>query len=92
MSATYSLSPIHAMPKGEFSPFRNTLLVSATPSPSASRSSMMRFGLGTPAPARFMAQIITSPLIQPITPPAPACSSCFGVLVSATSTSPFGRT
>src|SRR4030088_923176 len=33
------------MPNGEFSPSRKTVLVLATPSPSVSRRSMMRFGL-----------------------------------------------
>ena len=44
------------MPNGEFNPFNalsKTLRVSAMPSPSASRSSVMRLGLGTPAPAHF---------------------------------------
>ena len=50
--ATYSMSPISAMPKGEFRPFRNTVFTSATPSPSASRSRVMRLALGTAAPAR----------------------------------------
>ena len=72
------------MPNGEFRPFRNTERVSATPSPSASRSSVIRFALGTAAPARFIAM----PMIQPLMPP-PARG---GALVSATSTSPFGRT
>ena len=43
------------MPNGEFSPLRNMLRVSATPSPSASRNSVMRLALGTPAPAHFCA-------------------------------------
>ena len=52
--ATNSSLPTSAMPKGEFSPCRKTLRVSATPSPSASRSRVMRLALGTPAPAFFM--------------------------------------
>ena len=60
--------------------------VSATPSPSASRSSVMRLALGTPAPAFF----ITCFMIQPL---MPLPSSGFGgALVSATSTSPLGST
>ena len=74
------------MPNGEFSPVRKTVLISATPSPSASRSSVMRFALGTPAPARFMHYLMIQPLM-------PLCSSGrAGALVSATSTSPFGST
>ncbi len=74
------------MPNGELMPSRKTVFVSAVPSPSASRSSEIRFGLGVPAPACF----ITSFMIQPFTP---LPSSGFGgALVSATSTSPFGST
>ena len=40
------------MPNGWLSPSRNTSLVSATPSPSASRSSVMRFALTPMAAAR----------------------------------------
>jgi hypothetical protein len=42
------------MPKGWLSPDRKLSRVSATPSPSASRSSVMRFGLTPTAAARFM--------------------------------------
>ena len=42
------------MPNGWFSPSRNISRVSATPSPSASRSSVMRFGLTPTAAARFI--------------------------------------
>ena len=74
------------MPNGEFSPSRNTLLVSATPSPSASRNSVMRLALGVSAPARFITIFVIQPLM-------PLPSSGFGgALVSATSTSPFGST
>jgi hypothetical protein len=45
------------MPKGERRPVRKGVFTSATPSPSASRSRVIRSALGTPAPARF----ITSP-------------------------------
>ena len=60
--------------------------VSATPSPSASRSSVMRLALGTPAPARFITFFMTQPLM-----PLPS-SGLGGALVSATSTSPLGST
>ncbi len=59
--------------------------VSATPSPSASRSSVMRFALGTPAPALAITCFMTQPLM-------PLPSSFGGAFVSATSTSPLGRT
>jgi hypothetical protein len=77
------------MPKGEFSPVMNTDFVSATPSPSLSRSRVMRLALGTPAPARF----ITTSIALPFTPSActffePGSGS--GLLLSATSTSPLG--
>ena len=42
------------MPKGWFSPSRKVSRTSATPSPSASRSSVMRFGLAPTAAARFI--------------------------------------
>jgi hypothetical protein len=51
--ATYSVSPARAIPNGEWSPARNTVRVSATPSPFASRSSVMRLALGTAPPAFF---------------------------------------
>ena len=41
----------------------NTCRSSATPSPSASRSSVMRLALGTPAPARFWTMPMTFDLI-----------------------------
>src|SRR5689334_15828505 len=47
------------MPKGELSPVRNADLVSATPSPSVSRNSVMRFALGTSAPTHFMTSFMT---------------------------------
>jgi len=47
------------MPNGELSPVRNADLVSATPSPSASRSSVIRFALGTSAPTHVMMSPIT---------------------------------
>ena len=51
--AMYSTFPTSAMPKGEFNESRKTERVSATPSPSASRSNVIRFALGTAAPAFF---------------------------------------
>ena len=77
--------PIKAMPNGEFRPSSSVERTSAMPSPSVSRSSVMRLGLGTPAPARFITRPMTHPLM-------PLPSSGFGgALVSATSTSPFGK-
>src|ERR1700682_115901 len=73
------------MPNGEFRPSRKAVLVSATPAPSVSRSSVMRFALGVPAPARLSTIFVIQPLM-------PLVSSGFGgALVSANSTSPFGR-
>jgi hypothetical protein len=74
------------MPKGEFNPSRNTERVSATPSPSASRSRVMRLALGTAAPAFFMMAFIARPL-RPF-----MSSGRGGAFVSATSTSPLGST
>src|SRR6185503_3387405 len=79
-------SPISAMPKGELRPSRNALRVSATPSPSASRRSVMRLELFVPAPAFFMNSFWNFALM-----PLPS-SGRSGALVSATSTSPFGST
>src|SRR4051812_19076150 len=63
-----------------------TLLTSATPSPLASRNSVMRLALGTLAPALRMARCVAQALI-------PLPSSGFGgALLSATSTSPLGST
>ena len=74
------------MPNGEFSPDSSTLRVSAVPSPSASRSRVMRLALGTAAPARFITFFMTQPLM-----PWPS-SGRGGAFVSATSTSPLGST
>src|SRR5262245_47322654 len=74
------------MPNGELSPSRNGARVSATPSPSLSRSSVMRFALGTAEPARFM----NAPIARPLRP-FPSAGR-FGAAVSATSTSPLGST
>ena len=73
------------MPKGELRFSNKAVRVSATPSPSTSRSSVMRLALGTPAPARF----ITSFIAQALMPLAP--SGRGGALLSATSTSPLGK-
>ena len=74
------------MPNGEFNPLSSTARTSATPSPLASRSRLMRLALGTPAPARF----ITRPAIQSLRPVDPG--GLGGALLSATSTSPLGST
>jgi len=74
------------MPNGEFNASMKTVFVSATPSPSASRSSTMRLAVGAPAPAFFCTDFITLPL-SPL-----ASSGLGGALVSATSTSPLGST
>ena len=74
------------MPNGEFSPDRKTDRVSATPSPSASRNSVIRLALGTAPPAFFWYRLKNQPLI-----PLPS-SGLGGAFVSATSTSPLGST
>ena len=74
------------MPNGELRSLRKTVRVSATPSPSESRSRVMRLALGTAAPAWPRMR----PAIQPLIPLS--ASSRGGALVSATSTSPFGST
>ena len=66
----------------------NTLLVSATPSPSESRSKVMRSALGTPAPARFIIFF----MIQALMPLGSWSGGGAGLLLSATSTSPLGST
>ena len=73
------------MPKGELSPVRNSVLISATPSPFASRSSVMRLADGTTDPALVMNFFMIAPRI-----PLPS-SGRGGAAVSATSTSPLGR-
>ena len=74
------------MPKGELRLLRNTVRTSALPSPSTSRSKVIRLADGTPAPARPMTHFMTVPLM-----PLPS-SGLGGALLSATSTSPLGRT
>ncbi len=74
------------MPNGEWSPSTKGCLSSATPSPSASRNSVMRFAEGTFAPALAITRFITAPLMPP-----PSFGRS-GALLSATSTSPFGST
>jgi hypothetical protein len=83
--ATYRSPPTRAMPNGENRFCRNTCFCSAMPSPSPSRSRVMRFGLGTPAPARFITSFMTHFLMPPE-------SSFGGAFDSATSTSPLGST
>ena len=85
--------PTSAMPKGELRFCMNTCRTSAVPSPSASRSRVMRLALGTPAPARFWIMPKACDLIQPTRPPPPvfAPSGLGGLLLSTTSTSPLGR-
>src|SRR5215212_5299742 len=83
--ATYSVSPARAMPKGEKRLVRNAVFVSATPSPSPSRRSVMRFALGTDAPA-FSKYLAMNHARMPFS------FGFGGEFVSATSTSPLGRT
>ena len=59
-------------------------LDSALPSPLASRSSVIRLALGTPAPASFMKNFISFALMPD--------ASRGGAFVSATNTSPLGST
>src|SRR5450432_902462 len=84
--ATYRSWPTSAIPKGELNPARNTECKSATPSPSVSRSKVIRFAEGTAAPA-FLYPRLTNQPFKPL-----ASSGLGGALVSATSTSPFGST
>ena len=84
--AMYRSSPTSTMPNGELRPVMNAVRVSATPSPLASRSNVMRLALAVAPPAFFMKNFIMAPLM-----PFPS-SGLGGALVSATSTSPLGRT
>ena len=72
------------MPYGECRSLMKTSRTSATPSPFASRSSVMRFALGVTEPARFMNSFWKKPRT-----PLPS-SGLGGALVSATRTSPLG--
>ena len=66
-------------------PVRNADFVSATPSPSVSRSKVMRLALAVPAPARVMIRLATKLVML---------NDCFplgGLFDSATRTSPFGN-
>ena len=74
------------MPNGELRFCKNNVRNSTRPSPSASRSKVMRFADGTPAPARPITHFMTMPLI-----PLPS-SGLAGALLSATRTSPLGST
>ena len=80
--------PTSAMPNGDVRLSMNTDCTSALPSPSASRSKVMRSALGTPAPAFF----ITYPITLPFKPSNSSRSGRLGALVSATNTSPLGST
>ena len=84
--ATYKSLPTSAMPKGECNCASNTVRWSATPSPSVSRSRVMRSALGPLAPDL----LIISPMNQARR--LGLASGLAGALVSATSTSPFGST
>jgi hypothetical protein len=71
------------MPKGEFNESKNADRVSAIPSPSVSRSSVIRLALGTAAPACYMNRLTNHALM-----PLPSLGRT-GTFVSATNTSPF---
>ena len=74
------------MPNGDARSVRKAVRNSATPSPSASRSRLMRLALGVAAPAFFIVRFMNHAR-------RPFFSAGFGgALVSATSTSPFGST
>ena len=72
--------------EGRIQSVKRPVRVSATPSPSASRSSVMRLALGTAAPARSHDQAH-----HPALDALPS-SGLGGALVSATRTSPLGST
>src|SRR5205814_7500892 len=74
------------MPEGAVTLRRKTVRVSATLSPSASRSKVMRFALGAAPPAFFWNFLKKYPRIPLLS------SGRAGALVSATSTSPLGST
>ena len=84
--ATYRVSPTKVIPKGEYRFEMKIDLVSATPSPFVSRSRTILFSLGTPPPPRARKTLKRNPLNPRLS------SGRLGALVSATSTSPFGRT
>src|SRR3989344_3161413 len=76
------------MPKGCLSPLAKLVLVSATPSPSASRIRTIRLALGLAEPTFFMSIFWKKPLIPWFDLPALLGS----VADSAARTSPFGST
>jgi hypothetical protein len=78
--------PTSTIPKGDLNPSRKKVRRSGTPPPVESRSKVMRLALGTEAPVFFISSFFTQ-FLNPL--PSPGRT---GALVSATSTSPFGRT
>jgi len=66
-------------------PCKKTVRVATTPSPLVSRNNVMRLAVGTPAPALAISFFMIQALM-----PLPS-SGLGGALVSATSTSPFGK-
>ncbi|WP_308238227.1 hypothetical protein [Phenylobacterium sp. J367] len=76
------------MPNGCFRPVAKSVRVSATPSPSASRSRTILFGLGLAEPTFFISIFWKKPRIPWLDLPALLGSDA----LSAASTSPFGRT
>src|SRR3990167_4228204 len=72
------------MPNGRFRPVAKSVFISATPSPSASRSRTILFGLGPEAPA-FRCRAFA---IQP----SMLLAGLVSVVASETRTSPLGRT
>ncbi len=72
------------MPNGWFCPSRYASRTSATPSPSASRNSVIRFGLRPTAAARF--------IVAKIAYSNGLFAGIASISASAVSTSPFGST
>ena len=79
MSATLRSLPMRVMPKGEWRPGGKTDLVSAVPSPSLSRSRVVRSGLGHfrcgPAPNPSHKETLHSFLADSSQKPDLGCSS-----------------
>ncbi len=76
------------MPNGRVRPWANSMRLSATPSPSESRSRKILLGLGLAEPTFFINIFWKKPLIPWFDLSAADGSDAD----SATSTSPFGRT